>query len=448
MSSEYKNIEHLFADKLQNMEVKPSDHVWQNIKTKKRRKGMFFFSKQIRIAAALVFLTGTLAAIWLSNQKDPVFQNEQDSKELIVKSPENNFVDGKTEENSNHPNSVVSESGSSVQIENTDVNNKNLAASKQSSGKIKSGNSAKSQTGKTSLVPSNKESTAKQFDNILLNSVDRLKLKYLIYPQLPQFVYSNKKIKQRKYTKQDVKINNRPEKELNKYSVEIKGGFTYATRKLSGEGSDLRNESENPALSVHTALKLNYRFNHQWSLQTGLISENRNEKVTYNQSELRKKLNVTQKQVVVYHPVLPPKTILVNDSSYVDEKVDYNFNRNNKYTTISMPLVLGYDFHLGKMNYRFVAGPMLNLHTSSSAKVLERSGNEILLVGYKENSSLKASIYTAMAMKFALSPTCNFLTEISYYRNLANRMTTESPIKQFNQGLNLSMGVSFDLRKK
>jgi hypothetical protein len=438
MSLEFKDIEQLFSDKLHNYEVTPPASVWNNIQKKKRKGVLFYFKNYLKVAAILLLLLlGVTGILWFDDEK--VAENKSVKSLEMLENNEPALV----ENQKNNPNNL---------IENADgYNLKNeISTSKASSDKNLNKNNNKNtqkiiSQNQLKGAEVNTQQSSLNYEEVLMLSKNEIKLRYLIYPSLIRFVYTNKKIGNKLKTSKDKeKEDNNPN---SRYSMEILGGPSYASKRLSGNDYLLRQESENATMSIQTGLKLNYHFNNKFNLQSGVIIENRNEKIKYSQSEIQKALIETPKQVTVYHPVLPPRTITIIDSTYTDQVNSYNFNTTNKYTTINIPLVLGYKFALGKIQYRFSAGTLVNVYSTQSASVLSRSGNEIILVPYKENSKIKASVYSAFALQLPLSQTCNFISELSYYNNLTNRLSSESKIKQVNYGFNLSIGASFDLKK-
>ena len=73
--------------------------------------------------------------------------------------------------------------------------------------------------------------------------------------------------------------------------------------------------------------------------------------------------------------------------------------------------------------------------------------DDLVLESYKEKSGIKTSYYGALGMFFPVNQNLSFITELSYYRNAANRLTSESSIKQINYGLNFSGGIKFNIIK-
>ena len=271
-----------------------------------------------------------------------------------------------------------------------------------------------------------------------------MKLRYLIYPSLMQYVYTTKRIPKKYLT---VKKDNDIEGFGYKYSFEIVGGPSYAFRMVSGDGASLRNESENANLTLQTGVKVNYHINPRWSVQTGLIGENRNEKIKYNRTEIQDKLTETRHQVTIFHPVLPHRTITVIDSVYSKENATYKFNSTNKYTNLSIPVVVGYNFSLGKLQYRVSAGSLFTVFSKNTATNLVRNGNTIDMVTYKESPKIKTSVYSAIALNYPLNPNCIAIIELSYYTNITNRLGSDAVFRQRNYGINLSVGAQFKINK-
>ena len=57
MSTEFNDMERMFAEGLQNYEVTPPAHVWANIKKGKRRGFFYYFANnKLKVAALLLLL--------------------------------------------------------------------------------------------------------------------------------------------------------------------------------------------------------------------------------------------------------------------------------------------------------------------------------------------------------------------------------------------------------
>lgn len=442
MNSEFNDMEHMFQEGLQNYEVTPPAHVWANIQKQKRR-GLLFY--RFRIVALLLVLSMVGASSYY-------FISKTDTTSLVTTN--NNDAVNPSDNSANEIESFKNNDAAETESEKSLKNSSTTANTNTntSTGNFKPVISKKSTGANSKKLDKNSDKTNEtyitEFDwsNLPydLKSKTAVKLRYLIYPSLMQYVYTTKRIPKKYHT---AKKDNDIEGLGYKYSFEIVGGPSYAFRKVSGDGASLRNESENANLTLQTGVKVNYHINPRWSVQTGLIGENRNEKVKYNRTEIQDKLTETPHQVTIFHPVLPPRTITVIDSAYSKENVTYKFNSTNKYTNLSIPVVIGYNFSLGKLQYRVSAGSLFTVFSKNTATNLVRNGNTIDMVTYKESPKIKTSVYSAVALQYPLNPNCIAITELSYYTNITNRLSSDAILRQRNYGINLSVGAQFKINK-
>ncbi len=428
----------MFQEGLQNYEETPPAHVWSNIQ-KKKRKGLFFY--RWRIASAILLLSmAIVSAYYFKTNKEETISSVKPST-----TDRNKVSEGKSD-NSIIEKPFIYESSTENKNLNTPTLYHKIEVSKTKNN-IRSINinykKAVSSINNEALLDIN-SNYSNENSPIIINSKHEIKLHYLIYPSLVQYIYTTKRLGKKYLTR----IIEKEEVGLGyKFSIEIIGGPSYAFRTISGQGSELRNESENANISLQTGVKVNYHLNPRWSVQSGLTLENRNEKIKFNHSEIYDKLTQTPHQVTVLHPVLPPRILTVIDSTYSKETVNYNFNTANHYTTFNIPIVLGYSFGLGKLQYRVSAGSLFNIAAKNVASVLMREGNNINLVQYKESAKIKTSIYSAIALQYPLNPNCIAITEFSYYTNISNRLNSDAIIRQRNYGFNLSVGAKFNISK-
>lgn len=440
MSSEFNDMERMFQEGLQNYEVIPPAHVWSNIQKRKRR-GLIFYKWKIASILLLLCIAGTSAYYFANSDENNgagiiTQQTTNNTGSEIVQSETNSNI--VADENSAQEENVNNSSSNSVSEANNQVSKIRNSSRNQTSTGIKDDKESKE-------VKSEEISNFDTKDLLVeITSKDKISFRYVIYPSLMQFIYTTKKLGKKYIT---------PEREEDKeklgfkYSIEIIGGPAYAYRKLSGEGDILRNESEKAAMCTQTGLKINYHFNPTWSLQSGIMLENRHENISYDRTEIQDKLTVSTHQVTVVHPVLPPRTIFVTDSVYTKENVNYKFSSTNKYTTFNIPIVVGYTFGLGKMQYRISAGSLFNIYSINTASNLVRNGDKIEMAPYKESSKIKTSVYGGISLQYPLNQNCLAITEFSCYKNMSNRMNNESPLNQKNYGFSLNFGARFNILK-
>ena len=444
MSSNFNDMERMFADGLRDIEVTPPAHVWSNIQ-KRKRKGLVYYTWRIASVILLLCIAGS-SAFYFNNKND----KDVDANAVISASKTNRSHSSENMDRITAEEKTMADNTSDVSNSVSSVNS--LSTSKSSNTKSTAGKIKKQKSRVEILVPKYEipaeETNVYNTNDLLINMAakDDIHLRYMIYPSLMQYVYTSKRMFKKYYTP---KTKEEDEKLGYKFSVEIPlVGASYAFRRVSGDGAILRNESENALFSLQTGIKLNYNFNSKFSVQTGLIVENRNEKIKYDRSEIQDKLTLTPRQVIVYHPVLPPKIITVTDSTYSKENVDYKFDNTNKYTTLNIPLVFGYSFSLkGKAQYRLSTGTLFNVHSMNAAHILVRNGDKIERVPYKESTKINTSVYGAMALMYPVNNHYVLFSELSYYTNLNNRLNSDVAMRQRNYGLNLSGGLKINILK-
>lgn len=455
MSLELNDLDRIFAEGLQNYEEVPSAHVWQNIQKGKRR-GVFYYlsNNKLKVASLLLLLLtagfGSYYLIQKNNAQKQVSTSNNTRSAIDKPEIENHTQDAnKVHDDLNfqqpiHPR--MKNDGEPLKNQKDKDNNFKDNPSKDNNSKNKPFFPNKKKHNKANLKSpetSRMVSENSDLEALKIKSREEVRLRYLIYPSLTQFVYTSKKL----FKKYDHPSSIEPVKEkLNyKFSIELVGGPSYAFRNLSGEGTALRNESEIAALSVQTGIKINYHFNPTWSFQSGIVIENRNEKINYEYLSSKTTLTQTPRQVTIFHPVLPPRTVTVIDSVYTEESVDNKFNTTNKYTSFSIPIMLGYNFAMGRLQYRVSVGSLVNIYSTNAASILENRNGDVVLTPYVESTKIKPSVYSAFGVQMPLNNKVNLIGELSYYHNMTNRLKDESAMKQKNYGVNLSAGLKFNL---
>ncbi len=437
MNSEFNDLERMFSEGLYNHEVKPSAHVWANIQKQKRR-GMLFYKLKLASLMLLIGLVG-LTVYYLpystpnkSNTNTESYTQTKASNDLKAS------TQPKVYEKTDLTESTVIENKATEQTI-TSIKG-NLPTQKSSPKEL-----ANSQFEPNMPISAN-EFLAFDTRELEMNMINknRINLSYLIYPSLTPFVYSTKQIS-KKY-----KTNDDKEKDktiINTYSFEIGVGPNYVTRKLTGSDIALRNESESALVSIQTGFKFNYLFHPKWQIQTGLSLENRAEKIAYDKSEITEYLSITKRQVTIYHPVLQPQIITITDSVNTTETTNYKFNTTNKYTTLSIPIILGYNFGIGKLVYRISAGSLINIYSINKAHNLDRINDKIALTPYQESAKIKSSLVGSAAVYIPLNLNYQVFAELSHFQNLNNRLASEAAYKQKNSGTNLSLGLKINILK-
>lgn len=438
------DINKILEQGAKNIEVMPPEQVWQNIKKGKNSRYVFFIRYyKWRIASLItLFALFTSGLYFVLNSKNT---NKTLSTSNIENSDNNISQKFAMPDNSNS----VDMNGETTENENADLNaenkNKKIYSHKNDFNSGKKSSEISINVNEDNKSDKNTENIRK-YDILNFNKRLIRMFKYSIFPKFEE--YKTVKLKSNKTFAKNREKENEKKHRKGTYSLEFGGGPSYIYRNLSGGNYLLRNESEKPMISFQTNIKFNYHINNAFSIQTGLIIETRNEKLNYNHTELRKKLVQTPRTVTVYHPILPPKNVTIIDSSYSKEEVKYDFENINKYTSFNLPILFAYNFGNAKQQYRIAAGTLLNIYSSNNAKIIERNGNETILTTYKEPAKINPSIYSAIAYNKIISTHYSVVFELSYYKNILNRFSSENQIVQRNAGFNFATALKYNIIRR
>jgi hypothetical protein len=460
MSSEFNEMEQMFADGLRDYEVTPPAHVWTNIQ-KQKRKGLFLYKWRIASMVLLLSIAGISAYYFITKDSHSAANSTANNETVIIEENENvnhDPIGSLNNTKKTNPEVIISHDPSSPEMQKRehdgnmsskaiDLKSKKLSKSSTSNNPFYLSDQEKSKG-----VEENDDAQNLDMSHFMFNlkTKKNVRFRYLIYPSLIRYVYTTKRMPKKYLNHEKEEKNDSKKEEIkleNRWAIEILGGPSYVYRKLSGKGADLRNESESASLSTQTAVKVNYSLTNNWFIQSGLIFENRKEKIKYNREFEHQNLIQTPRQVKVFHPVLPPHSMTIIDSTYSKENVTVNFNQMNSYSTFSIPMSLGYNVGFNRMKCRVVLGSLFNIFAMNSAQNLVEKEGKVVLSAYKESPKMKTSLYGSLGIQYPLNAQYNWITELSYYTNLSNRFGVESAIQQKNYGYNFSTGLQINLKK-
>jgi hypothetical protein len=226
-------MDRIFAEGLQNYEVTPPAHIWKNIQNQKR-KALFLY--RLKMASVILLLMISGGAYFMFSH-----YNITQPKIKSVNTTEKAYKNLDLTENKNTEPIMIEQKSVKLKPTYSQAINQSQKINRKAYK-----NSASQKTVHNNI----------NVDNIVMTPMDnefnliaknKIKLRYLIYPSLTQYVYTTKRFKP-KY----IKVNDKKEVEkLNHhFSIEIGGGPSYAFRKLSGDENGLRNESESSLISL------------------------------------------------------------------------------------------------------------------------------------------------------------------------------------------------------
>lgn len=131
---------------------------------------------------------------------------------------------------------------------------------------------------------------------------------------------------------------------LNKWRIQASVGMGYASRTLSEtnkEYIDLRNSTENVAVSYQFGANVIYQFSPRWNIQTGLQYTIRNELFEYSEQMYTTEKREVQRTETVVHPVLGEieRTYLEITIDTTSQYLKYTSSQ-NKFQTVSIPIIV------------------------------------------------------------------------------------------------------------
>lgn len=228
----------------------------------------------------------------------------------------------------------------------------------------------------------------------------------------------------------------------NKKYFEIYGGPDYAFRSLSDTGNSAylqkRKESTKFKSGFSAGIRYTKVFNNSMSVRGGVNYSQINEKFTFAQGNL----------VQV--------TYIINANgdttgSYTTTGTRYKTTI-NKYRSIDVPLVVGYELGNGKLHANINAGAIINIYSWQKGEVLDASLNPVNITTGKNSSPYQfktnagVGFIGAVSVYYKLNDRLHVMAE-PYFRYNFTPMNKESiTLKQKYHTAGLRLGIRLDLK--
>jgi hypothetical protein len=228
----------------------------------------------------------------------------------------------------------------------------------------------------------------------------------------------------------------------NKKYFEFYAGPDYAFRSLqdTGNSSYLQKRKESTKFKSAFSAGVRYTkvFNNSMSVRAGVNYSQINEKFTFNQG------NVVQ------------VTYIINNNgdtigSYTTTGSRYKATI-NRYRSIDIPLVVGYEVGNGKLHANINAGPIINIYSWQKGDVLDAGGNPVSITTGKGSSPYQfktnagIGFIGAVSVYYKLNDRLHIMAE-PYFRYNLTPMNKESiTLKQKYQTAGLRLGIRLDLK--
>ena len=228
----------------------------------------------------------------------------------------------------------------------------------------------------------------------------------------------------------------------NKKYLEFYAGPDFAFRSLKDTGNSVylqkRKESSKFTSAYSVGVRYTKVFNSGMSVRAGVNYSQINEKFKYVQGNL----------VQV--------TYIINANgdttgSYVTTGTRYK-TTHNKYRSVDIPVMIGYEMGNGRIHANFNVGPVINIYSWQKGEILDTSflpvnistGKGTSPYQFKTNAGI--GFIGAVSVYYKLNDKIHVMAE-PYYRHNFSQMNKENlTLKQKYNTIGLKVGVRIDLR--
>jgi len=230
----------------------------------------------------------------------------------------------------------------------------------------------------------------------------------------------------------------------NKKYIEFYAGPDYAIRSLqdTSNSSYLQKRKESTKFKSAFSAGVRYTkvFNNSMSVRGGFNYSQINEKFTFNQG------NVVQ------------VTYIINNNgdtigSYTTTGARYK-TTTNRYRSIDIPIVVGYEVGNGKLHANINAGPVINIYSWQKGDVLDASGNPVSITTGKGSSPYQfktnagIGFIGAVSVYYKLNDRLHIMAEPHFRYNLSSMNKESITLKQKYQTAGLRLGIRVDLKER
>ena len=228
----------------------------------------------------------------------------------------------------------------------------------------------------------------------------------------------------------------------NKKYLEFYAGPDYAIRSMHDTGNSAylqkRKESTKFKSGYSAGVRYTKVFNNSMSVRGGVNYSQINEKFTFTQGNLIQ---------VTYILNSNGDTI----GSYTTTGTRYKTTI-NRYRSIDIPIVVGYELGNGKLHANINAGAIVNIYSWQRGDVLDTAGNPVSITTgkgsslYQFKTNAGVGFIGAVSVYYKLNDRLHIMAE-PYFRYTFSPMNKESiTLKQKYQTAGLRLGIRLDLR--
>jgi len=228
----------------------------------------------------------------------------------------------------------------------------------------------------------------------------------------------------------------------NKKYFEFYAGPDYAFRSLHDTGNSAylqkRKESTKFKSGFSAGVRYTKVFNNSMSVRGGVNFSQINEKFTFNQGNI---VQVTW--------ILNANGDTIGSYTTTGSRYKTTINR---YRSIDIPLMIGYELGNGKLHANINAGPVINIYSWQKGDVLDASGNPVSITTGKSSSPYQfktnagVGFMGAVSVYYKLNDRLHLMAEPYFRYNLSSMNKESITLKQKYQTAGLRLGIRLDLK--
>ena len=227
----------------------------------------------------------------------------------------------------------------------------------------------------------------------------------------------------------------------NKKYVEIYGGpdyvFSNITDTAQSSYAQQRKESTKLAFAYSAGLRYTKVFRNGMSFRTGINYSQVNESFTYVQGHITRNVYITNNNGDT------TGTYSVTGTQYTKST--------NKFRSIDVPLLMGYEAGNGRLHTNINAGAIVNVMSRETGYVLDKNGVPVDIspgkqsTVYKYKTNAGVSLTAAVSVYYKLNERVHVLAEPYFKYSLSPVTKSELSLKQKYHTAGLRLGLRLDL---
>lgn len=448
---------HLFdnfvKEKLENFSSHVPDNMWSRIQANEKKRKPFFFwtTKNIITLVATVALLGTIIySINTSSDLIATKTTHQNSGKENITNTTLNHSSSKTVQDNNiaiipeektlsTENNITTSNINSPVLHSTSkffqpksnfkkesnylLNNSELQITQPNSDELESSMNFKKMNLSTYSLKNFNKSFAENFllsKNVFYNSIDDCpSVRGIFKNDLYLEVYGS------------------PDYVQKMSNSGITGSLNYLKKKDS---------SENIMGSYTAGVRLSKTLGEHFVVKSGIQYSQVNEKFNYtNENEIRFITVVTIRTIIRS----PGDTLIIRDTSLVQQQGTRVKTTYNKYRSLDIPLILGYEWGGEKLRVSVNAGIILNLQSWQQGETLDTNYipaafNSKAGMNFKRNIGL--SIYAGLSVIKKVGKNSELFFEPYFRKNLGNMTESTSVFQQKFNTTGISIGLRYKLK--